>query len=142
MAPRRLQGRGRRDAGGGGVPAAANLRKALYFARRALAPEHLRLRDEMLRLEAVHLWVDVDAFEVAAGAGDLKAAVGLHAGALLPEDRFEPWTEERRELHARFARRLLDHARELEAAGDLDAATAALGRPAAVDPLSGRRSRP
>jgi len=117
--------------------AAANLRKAVYFARQALAPEHLRLRDQMLRLEAAHLWVDVDAFEVAAEAGDLRAAVELYVGDLLPEDRFEPWIEERREqLHARFARRLLDHARELEAAGDLDAATAALERLAAADPLS------
>ena len=117
--------------------AGANLRKAVYFAGRALAPEHLRLRDEMLRLEARHLWVDVDAFEVAAEAGDVRAAVELYAGELLPEDRFEPWTEERRDqLHARFARRLLDHARELEAAGDLDAATAAVERLAAVDPLS------
>lgn len=115
--------------------AGANLRKAVHFARRALAPEHLRLRDEMLRLEARHLWVD--AFEVAAEAGDVRAAVELYAGELLPEDRFEPWTEERRDqLHARFARRLLDHARELETAGDLDAAAAALERLAAVDPLS------
>ncbi|HJW58573.1 MAG TPA: transcriptional regulator, partial [Actinomycetota bacterium] len=105
--------------------AAANLRKAVYFARQALAPEHLALRDEMLRLEAAHLWVDVDAFELAAEAGDLRAAVELYGGDLLPEDRFEPWTEERRDqLHARFARRLLDHARELEAAGDPDGATA------------------
>jgi DNA-binding SARP family transcriptional activator len=117
--------------------AAANLRKAVYFARQALAPEHLALRDEMLRLEAAHLWVDVDAFELAAEAGDLRAAVELYGGELLPEDRFEPWTEERRDqLHARFARRLLDHARELEAAGDLDGATAALERLAAADPLS------
>jgi DNA-binding SARP family transcriptional activator len=117
--------------------AAANLRKAVYFARQALAPEHLALRSEMLRLEAAHLWVDVDAFELAAGAGDLRAAVELYGGDLLPEDRFEPWTEERRDqLHARFARRLLDHARELEAAGDLDGATAALERLAAADPLS------
>ena len=117
--------------------AAANLRKAVYFARQALAPEHLALRDEMLRLEAAHLWVDVDAFERAAEAGDLRAAVELYGGDLLPEDRFEDWTGERRDqLHARFARRLLDHARELEAAGDLDGATAALERLAAADPLS------
>jgi DNA-binding SARP family transcriptional activator len=77
--------------------AAAILRKAVFFARRALAPEHLRLRDEMLRLGAPHLWIDVDAFEVAAEAGDLRVAVELYAGDLLPEDRFEPWTEERRE---------------------------------------------
>jgi DNA-binding SARP family transcriptional activator len=119
------------------VAAAANLRKAVYFARQALAPEHLALRSEMLRLEAAHLWVDVDAFELAAEAGDLRAAVELYGGDLLPEDRFEPWTEERRDqLHARFARRLLDHARELEAAGDLDGAAAALERLAAADPLS------
>jgi DNA-binding SARP family transcriptional activator len=117
--------------------AAANLRKAVYFARRALAPEHLALRDEMLRLEAAHLWVDVDAFELAAEAGDLRAAVELYGGDLLPEDRFESWTVERRDqLHARFARRLLDHARELEAAGDPDGATAALERLAVADPLS------
>jgi len=77
-----------------------------------LAPEHLARRDEMLRLEAAHLWVDVDAFELAAEAGDLRAAVELYGGDLLPEDRFESWTVERRDqLHARFARRLLDHAR-------------------------------
>jgi DNA-binding SARP family transcriptional activator len=117
--------------------AAANLRKAVYFARQALAPEHLRLRDDLLRLEAARLWIDVAAFETADEAGDLQAAVELYAGDLLPEDRFEPWTEERRErLHARFARRLLERARELEAAGEVHAAAAILERLAAVDPLN------
>jgi DNA-binding SARP family transcriptional activator len=117
--------------------AAGNLRKAVYFARHALAPEHLRLHGEMLRLEAPHLWIDVEAFEAAAKAADLTSAVELYGGDLLPEDRFEPWAEERREqLHAWFARRLLERARELEAAGDVPAAVAALERLAAVDPLS------
>jgi DNA-binding SARP family transcriptional activator len=117
--------------------AAGNLRKAVYFARQALAPEHVRLRGEMLGLEAPHLWIDVEAFEAAAEAGDLKAAVELYGGDLLPEDRFEPWTEERRDqLHAWFARRLLERARELEAAGDARAAAGALERLAAIDPLS------
>jgi DNA-binding SARP family transcriptional activator len=117
--------------------AAGNLRKAVYFARQALAPEHLRVHGEMLGLEAPRLWVDVEAFEAAAEARDLKTAVELYGGELLPEDRFEPWTEERRDqLHARFARRLLERARELEAAGDVRAALAALERLAAVDPLS------
>jgi DNA-binding SARP family transcriptional activator len=118
--------------------AAANLRKVVHFARQALASEeHLRLRDEVLCLEAPHLWIDVDAFEAAAEAGDLQGAVELYGGDLLPEDRFEPWAEARRDqLHAWFARRLLERARELEAAGDVNAAAAALERLAAVDPLS------
>ena len=81
--------------------AAGNLRKAVYFARQALAPEHIRVHGEMLGLEASRLWIDVDAFEAAAEAGDLQAAVELYGGDLLPEDRFEPWTGERRDqLHA------------------------------------------
>ena len=35
--------------------AAANLRKAVHFARQSLAPEHLALRDELLRLQAPRL---------------------------------------------------------------------------------------
>jgi DNA-binding SARP family transcriptional activator len=117
--------------------AASNLRKAVYFARQALAPEHVRVHGEMLGLEAPRLWIDVEAFEAAAEAADVKSAVELYGGDLLPEDRFEPWTEERRDqLHAWFARRLLERARELEAAGDVHAAVAALERLAAVDPLS------
>jgi DNA-binding SARP family transcriptional activator len=117
--------------------AAGNLRKAVHFARQALAPEQVRTRGEMLRLEAPGLWIDVDAFEAAAEAGDVRSAVDLYGGDLLPEDRFEPWTEERREqLHAWFTRRLLERARELEAAGDVHAAVAAFERLAAADPLS------
>jgi DNA-binding SARP family transcriptional activator len=117
--------------------AAGNLRKAVYFARQALAPEHVRVHGEMLRLEAPRLWIDVEAFEAAAEAADVKSAVELYGGDLLPEDRFEPWTEDRRDqLHAWFARRLLEHVRELEAGGDVHAAVAALERLTAVDPLS------
>jgi DNA-binding SARP family transcriptional activator len=117
--------------------AAGNLRKAVYFARQALAPEHIRVHGEMLRLEAPRLWIDVEAFEAAAEAAHVRAAVELYGGDLLPEDRFEPWTEERRDrLRARFARRLLEHARALEAGGDVHAAVTALERLAAVDPLS------
>ena len=64
--------------------AAANLRKVVHFARQALASEeHLRLRYEVLCLEAPHLWIDVDAFEAAAEAGDLQGAVELYGGDLL-----------------------------------------------------------
>jgi DNA-binding SARP family transcriptional activator len=117
--------------------AAANLRKAVHFARQSLAPEHLALRDELLRLQAPRLWVDVDAFEAAADARDLTAAIELYAGDLLLEDRFEPWTEERRErLRSRFARLLQERAVELEAAGDLRGAAVVGERLAAADPLN------
>ena len=58
--------------------AAGNLRKAVYFARQALAPEHLRGHGEMLRLEAPRLWIDVEAFEAAPDAADLDSAVELY----------------------------------------------------------------
>jgi DNA-binding SARP family transcriptional activator len=51
--------------------AGANLRKALHFARQALAPEHLRIRDEMVDLTAPRLWIDLEAFESAVAAGEL-----------------------------------------------------------------------
>ena len=115
--------------------AAANLRKAVHFARQALAPEHLILRQEVLELTAERLWVDVHAFHAAAQAGDLAAAIGLYAGELLPEDRFEDWAEQHREqLAARFSRLLLERAAELEAVGDLRGAAGALERLAALDP--------
>jgi DNA-binding SARP family transcriptional activator len=117
--------------------AAANLRKAVHFARQALAPEHLRLRQEVLQLAAERLWVDVQAFQAAAQAGDLAAAIDLYGGELLPEDRFEPWAEQHREqLGARFSRLLLERAAELEAGGDLRGAAGALERLVAVDPLN------
>src|SRR5262245_61611406 len=39
------------------------LTKALHFARRALAAEHVQLRDELLSLEADDLWIDIEAFD-------------------------------------------------------------------------------
>jgi DNA-binding SARP family transcriptional activator len=119
--------------------AAANLRKAVHFARQALGPERLRLRDGVLRLDPDGLWIDVDAFEAAADGGDVAGAIALHAGELLPEDRFEPWTEERRErLRSRLARLLLDRADELRRDGDAAGAAAVLERLAAADPLDER----
>lgn len=49
------------------------------------------------------LWVDVEAFEDAAATARrgrdpeaYRAAIELYAGELLPEDRYEEWTQERR----------------------------------------------
>lgn len=116
--------------------AAGNLRKAIHFARQALGAEHVRLYGELIALEAIALWIDVHAFEVAAQAGQRSQALALYRGDLLPEDRFEPWTEDPRErLRMRFHNLLLDEAASLERRGDLDAAADVLDRLAASDPL-------
>ena len=80
---------------------AANLRKALHFARGALGgPGSIRAESEMLQLwPGGELEVDADLF---AGAPQ-EAAVDLYAGDLLPEDEYEPWSGEARErLRHRF----------------------------------------
>jgi len=106
-------------------PAANNLHRTLYSARRVLEPDHvaapesgyLRLRGEQLELcPGGSLWVDVGVFEEAAAKAmrlrdpaAYRAAVDLYAGELLPEDRYEPWAEERREgLRQRYISLLLE----------------------------------
>ncbi|WP_035127614.1 AfsR/SARP family transcriptional regulator [Conexibacter woesei] len=123
--------------------AANNLHQVLHAARRALdAPGALTLADDVLSLTPA-AWVDVDAFEDAANAAVaapeddavLNLALGLYRGELLPEDRFEPWTERRR---AALAETHLDlvirSAERLAAAGDPGAGIAALARAAADAP--------
>jgi DNA-binding SARP family transcriptional activator len=89
-----------------GAPAAgANLRKALHFARRAMGTdEAIVSSSELLLWPKGRLEVDVDRFDVAAesalATGEAAAAAvaaDLYAGELLPNDRYEPWTEEPRE---------------------------------------------
>lgn len=93
-----------------GRKAASNsLRQALHAARRALGPatgsQYIYSAGESLVLcPESDLWVDVKAFEDAVVAARrtgepaaLRAAVELYAGDLLPEDRYEPWTQERRQ---------------------------------------------
>ena len=89
--------------------ASNNLRQALHTARKVLDPamgsRYLSSEDESLVLcPEGELWVDVDAFEEAAarakGAKEpatYRAALDLYEGDLLPEDRYEEWTEGRRE---------------------------------------------
>src|SRR3954471_11669606 len=85
--------------------AANNFHQALYVARRALeaagaeASSVLPLRDEMLALlPGGDVQVDVDGFEATAARArdsgavdDYRAALALHDGELLPEDRYEAW---------------------------------------------------
>ena len=116
--------------------AAGNLRKAIHFARQALGPEHIRVYGEQIALEAIGLWIDVHAFEVAVQAGQRSRALALYRGDLLPEDRFESWTEDLRErLRMRFHNLLLDEAASLERRGDFEAAADVLDRLVASDPL-------
>jgi predicted ATPase/DNA-binding SARP family transcriptional activator len=89
---------------------ANNFHQALHAARRALgATEALALVDGTLAL-APEAAVDLTAFEAAAAAARasgsaqaLRAALALHGGELLPEDRYEPWAQPHRdavrELH-------------------------------------------
>jgi predicted ATPase/DNA-binding SARP family transcriptional activator/DNA-binding CsgD family transcriptional regulator len=89
--------------------ASNNLRQALHAARKALDPaegsRYLSSKDERLVLcPEDDLWTDVAAFEEATAAArrakdpaTYRAAIDLYAGELLPEDRYEEWTESRRQ---------------------------------------------
>jgi predicted ATPase/DNA-binding SARP family transcriptional activator len=130
--------------------AANNFHQALYVARRALeaaggeVSSVLPLRDDMLALNpGGTVAVDVDAFEAAAAlardSGDLadyRAALELHGGELLPEDRFEAWAADRRQAlgEARLGL-LLEVASRLAEGGDPEAAIEALEQVLALDPL-------
>jgi len=121
-----------------GEAAANNLHQALHAARRAIGADALRLSDGVVVLEAE---VDVDAFETAAAharerrePAAYERALDLHAGELLPEDRYEPWADARRaallELHGTLCIELA------ELAGDDGQAVAALQRALVVDPMA------
>jgi len=93
-----------------GRSAASNsLRSTLHAARKVLDPDagsrYLASEDESLVLcPGGDLWVDVEAFEEAAVTARRakkpathRAALDLFGGELLPEDRYEQWTEGWRE---------------------------------------------
>jgi predicted ATPase len=88
------------------APAAAanNLNQAVHVARRALGPEAIEVRDELLILAAD---VDVDRFELAAAearrvgtSAAYRAALSTYVGELLPENRYDDWAQARREALA------------------------------------------
>ena len=133
----------------GTTPASNNLRQAIHAARRTLEPSraansrYVSVREEQLALcPGERLWVDVEAFEEAAGAArrsrDPAAyglAVELYAGELLPGDRYEEWTEVRREELRRLHLALLAEFAGLhEERDEHDAAIEMLLRAAAEDP--------
>ena len=117
--------------------AGANLRKAVHFARQTIGAEALRSHEDGVWLEPDGLWVDVDAFQAAIAAGDATGALGLFRGDLLPDDRFEPWAEERRELfRMQLFRLALGLAAELEQGEELGRASWVLERVAELDALN------
>ena len=130
------------------APAAANLRKALHYARHALARDDgsrlIGTDGELLCLPSAGLWIDVDAFRGACGqarqTGDPAAyreAVELYRDGLLPDDRYEEWVAGRRdELEREFLSIVEELAALLEGRGDLAGAIAAAGRLIAVDPAA------
>ena len=83
-------------------PAAAanNLHQAVHVARRALDPDAIEVRNEVLSLAAD---VDVDRLELAAAdarrtgtPAAYRAALAICGGDLLPENRYDDWAADRR----------------------------------------------
>lgn len=127
--------------------AANNLHQTLHGVRHALrTPEgtgELRLQHGLLSLQPDGgLWVDVDAFELAASTARRSddpalyhAALGLYAGDLLPDDLYDDWATWRREgLHQTYLQLLLGVARRHEARGELKQAMQALHQATQCEP--------
>jgi predicted ATPase/DNA-binding SARP family transcriptional activator/DNA-binding CsgD family transcriptional regulator len=134
------------DSGGGA--ASNSLRQVLHAARRALAPDtsegfrYLRFEEESIALcPDGDLWIDVESFEEAASTARrddepaaYRAAIDLYAGPLLPEDRYERWSEQhRRELHETYVSLHLGLALGLERYGHYGPAIEALLKVVAED---------
>jgi predicted ATPase/DNA-binding SARP family transcriptional activator len=129
--------------------ASNNLRQTLHAARRALEPNRaadsrfLASEDESLALcPGGWLWVDVEAFEEAAATARrardpaaYRAAIELYAGELLPGDRYEAWTENRREeLRRLYLALLVEMAGLYEERGEFERGIEALRRVVSEEP--------
>lgn len=125
-----------------------NLRQALHVARKTLQPAgasgYLRLRGGQIALcPDSPLWVDAATFEQAATTATrardpaaYRAALELYAGDLLPEDRYEPWAEDRRAGLRKTYLSLLVGLASLHAdRGEPEAAAEALQKAVAAEPL-------
>jgi DNA-binding SARP family transcriptional activator len=126
--------------------AAANLRKALHYARRladsSTGEPLIESAGELVTLPAEGLRVDVDEFRAAADRarrqGDLDAyaeAIELHGEGLLPDDRYEDWAiGPRDELRLDYLALLEEQAGLLESRGDVAGAIQAVSRLVAAEP--------
>jgi DNA-binding SARP family transcriptional activator len=111
------------DAGG------ANLRKATHYARRALGADDVLVqeRDLITLAPGGELDTDVERFDQAAAAAirsgrpdTCAAAADMYASDLLPEDRYESWTDApRQRLRLRYLE-LLKRAGRWAAVVDID----------------------
>ncbi len=127
--------------------ASNNLRRVLHAARKVLdraeGSRYLASYDEQLVLcPNGDLWVDVEAFEEAAATAHrgkdpaaYRAALDLYAGDLLPGDRYEEWTEGRRqELRRLYLSVLVELAGLYEECGEHKRGIEPLQRAAAEEP--------
>lgn len=129
--------------------AGANLRKALYYVRRALdgvASDGATLissEADLVSLPVERLQIDVETYRATVAAArrgnnveQYRRAVEIYRNGLLPEDRYEEWAVGARdELNREFREVLEELATLLEARGELDAATDIARRLVAADPL-------
>ena len=127
--------------------AGANLRKALFHARGALnraAPgggDAIAFDADVIALKSSQLLVDVEQFRSALTSarrsGDIDAyqqATDTYRGDLLPDDRYDEWTEPTRAaLHAEYLAALKELAAALEARGALPDAIDAVRRLVAAE---------
>ncbi len=96
----------------GPAAAANNLHQAVHIARRALDPDAIEVRDEVLFLTAD---VDVDRLELAAAdarrtgtPAAYRAALAIYGGELLPENRYDDWAADRRDSLAELVAELAE----------------------------------
>jgi predicted ATPase/DNA-binding SARP family transcriptional activator len=130
-----------------GASATNNLHQALYVARRALAGSSealCSLRDDVVLLsDGTMPWLDTDAFEAACRRAhqtrdpqDYRMAAELYRGDLLPEDRFEDWTDGPREaLRERYLGLLVEYADVLSGQGEHAQVVDIAGAVTAADPF-------
>jgi predicted ATPase len=130
-----------------GASATNNLHQALYVARRAMGGTSAGLfclRDDVVLLsEGAMPWLDTEAFDAACRRArrtrdpeDYRMAAELYRGDLLPEDRFESWTEGPREvLRERRLGLLVEYAEVLSGRGDHAQVVDVMGAVTAADPF-------
>ena len=107
------------------VAAQNNLHQALHAARRVLGADRLTLTDGMVALTP-DLDTDIDLFTAPEAYAE---ALELYGGELLPEDRYESWTDARRsalaDLHSVLCLELAESRPAQEAVETLQRALAA-----------------
>jgi predicted ATPase/DNA-binding SARP family transcriptional activator len=125
--------------------ASNNLHQALFVARRVLAgaPGGMCcLRDDVVLLsEGPAPWLDTEAFDATCrrarqtrDPGAYRTALELYRGELLPEDRFEDWSEGPREvLRERHLGLLVEYAEVLSAQGEHSQVVDIVGAVTAAD---------